>query len=121
MVGKIRQCSDKDYARCEELVNQAWSFDNTFQPKALSAVAKKIYTQGSIDESTYRSVAELDGQVVGLIFGMNEHQYRKRLHLGLRLSIVWKILRIKESKPEKKDLITVMAAHEKNRSELTIN
>lgn len=114
---EIREYIEKDYLRCEELVNQAWNFDSVFQPEALANVAKKIYTRGSVTESTYRTVAEVDGKVIGFIFGLNEHYHKQRLHLGLRVSFLWDLLTIKSSTPGKKDFISAMSEHERNRSE----
>lgn len=112
-----RKYTENDYSACEELVNRAWDFDTVFQPQKMADVAKEIYTKGAMNESTYHSVAEANGQVVGFIFGINEHTHKPKLHLGMRLNILWRILRIKKSTPCKKELLNAMAEHEKNRSE----
>ncbi len=114
----IREYAEKDYARCEDLVNRAWRFDAVFQPQKLAAIAKRIYTQGSVIESTYRTVAETQGEVVGFIFGMNEFAYQPRLHLGLKLRILWALLTLRSSTPDKRTLLRAMAEHEKNRSNI---
>ena len=114
----IRDYSESDYSRCEELVNQAWAFDSVFQPEQLADLAKIIYTRGSVSESTYRTVAVVDDLVVGFIFGLNEKLNKPRLHLGLRLSVLWRLFKIKSSTPNKNDLIKAMVAHEKNRAKL---
>lgn len=115
----IREYTEHDYAKCEELVNQAWQFDTIFQPEALAKIAKKMYTGGSVAESTYRAVAEVDGEVVGFIFGLNEYtRQRRSWHLGLRLSILWGLLTLKSSTPDKSVLLNAMAEHERNKSAL---
>jgi len=115
---QIREFAEKDYLQCEELVNQAWCFDSVFQPEALAKLAKKMYTRGSVNESTYRTVAEVDGKVVGFIFGLNQHDYKPRLNLGYRLSTLWDLLNIKSSTPSKKEVINAISVHEQNRSQL---
>ena len=111
-----RKYTDSDYALCEELVNRAWNFDTVFRPKEMSEIAKTIYTRGSLTESNYHCIAELNGQVAGFIFGLNENARKPKLHLGLKLSILWNIFRIKQSTPDKKQLLTAMTEHEKSRS-----
>lgn len=117
MACTYREFAESDYAECEALVNAAWDFDRVFQPQELADIAKKIYTRGSVVESSYRFVAEVDGQVAGFLFGVNESVHKPKRHLRLRLSILWRILRVKKSNPDKKELFAAMSEHEKNRAE----
>lgn len=115
---EIRHYTDEDYKQCSELVGRAWDFDTVFRPSEFTELAKSIYTGGAQIESTFRSVAVLDGEVIGFLFGMNRTLYKSKLHLKYRLNVLWKLYKIKNSTPAKKDLIQAMAEHEKNRSSL---
>ena len=89
-----------------------------FQPDECTELAKAIYTGGSEIESTFKSVAVANGEVIGFLFGMNRTLYKPKLHLKFRLRVLWKLYRIKSSTPTKKELIQAMVEHEKNRSTL---
>jgi len=112
---EIRDYTEKDYEQCSELVCRAWDFDSVFQPAEFTDLAKSIYTGGAQIESTFKSVAV---EVIGFIFGMNRTLYKTKLHLKFRLKVLWKIYKIKNSTPTKKELIAAMSEHEKNRSSL---
>ena len=114
----FREYEDSDYAQCEELVNQAWGFDNIFSPKALSDFAKLIYTKGSVLGSNYKIVAEDNGRVVGFIFGLNEHSSKPGKNILFRLGLLWKLIWIKGNKPDKNDLLNALQVHEKNRTDI---
>jgi len=68
----LREYRDSDYEFCEALVNEAWQFEKNFEPQELADVTKCIYTRGSVIGSNYRKVVEMNGKVVGFIFGLNE-------------------------------------------------
>ena len=115
----LREYREEDYEQCESLVNQAWGFDKIFAPKALSDLAKCIYTKGSVLGSNYRKVVEVDGKVVGFIFGLNELSTKPGRNILFRLNILWRLIRITSERPEdKKELINAIKVHEKNRTSL---
>lgn len=114
----FRDFKATDYSQCEQLVNQAWGFDKVFTPKALSDLAKHIYTKGSILSSNYRMVAEVDGKVVGFIFGLNEYSNKPERNIFFGLNILWGLMRIKGDKTDKRDLMNALKIHEKNRSSI---
>jgi len=68
-----REYQNTDYQRCEELVNKAWFFDEIFKPESFSNLTKLVYTKGSIVNSNFKQVVEIDDEVVGFIFGLNEN------------------------------------------------
>ena len=113
---EIRDYTEKDYTPCSELVCRAWNFDAVFQPSEFTALAKSIYTGGAEIESTFKSVAVQNGEVIGFIFGMNRTLYKAKLHLKFRLKVLWKIYKIKHSTPTTSELIAAMSEQEKNRS-----
>ena len=78
---EIRDYTEKDYEQCSELVCRAWDFDSVFQPAEFTDLAKSIYTGGAQIDSTFKSVAVIDGEVIGFIFGMNRTLYKTKLHL----------------------------------------
>lgn len=118
MTFKIREYEDKDYNRCADLVCRAWDFESVFQPSGFTELAKSIYTGGALIESTFKSVAVVNEEVVGFIFGINRTKHRFRLHLKFRSSVIWKAYRIKHCTPSKRDLIQALSMHESNRSAL---
>jgi len=115
---EIRDYTEEDYKQCSELVCRAWDFDSVFRPAEFTDLAKSIYTGGAQIESTFKSVAVHNGEVIGFIFGMNRTLYKMKLHLKYRLKVLWKIFKIKSSTPKKEELIAAMSEHEKVRSNL---
>ena len=63
-----------DFDACAELVGLAWNMDAVLQSAGLAALGKWIYTQGSLLDSNFNSVAISDGRVVGFLLGRNEHR-----------------------------------------------
>ncbi|MCG7922520.1 MAG: GNAT family N-acetyltransferase [Candidatus Thiodiazotropha lotti] len=113
----IRPYKPSDYEFCEALVNQAWGFDEIFEPADLSALAKIIYTKGSLVSSNYRRVVEDDGRLVGFIFGYNEFVGKPKGKLLFTLQILWRILTVRGDRPEDtKSLIQAIQEHQKNRA-----
>ncbi len=115
----LREYREEDYVQCESLVNQAWGFDKIFAPEALANLAKGMYTKGSVLGSNYRMVVEVDGKVAGFIFGFNERSRKLGLNLIYRLTMLWRLIRVKTEKPKNKnDFINAINDHEKNRNKL---
>ncbi|MCG7985667.1 MAG: GNAT family N-acetyltransferase [Candidatus Thiodiazotropha lotti] len=113
----IRPYKPSDYEFCEALVNQAWSFDEIFEHADLSALAKIIYTKGSLVSSNYRRVVEDDGRLVGFIFGYNEYVGKPKGKLLFTLQILWRLLTVRGDRPEDtKSLIQAIQEHQKNRA-----
>ncbi|MCG7874411.1 MAG: GNAT family N-acetyltransferase [Candidatus Thiodiazotropha lotti] len=113
----IRPYKPSDYEFCEALVNQAWGFDEIFEPADLSALAKIIYTKGSLVSSNYRRVVEDDGRLVGFIFGYNEFVGKPKGKLLFTLQILWRLLTVRGDRPEdKKSLFQAIQEHQKNRA-----
>jgi len=115
----LRQYRDSDYKQCEELVNQAWAFDKIFAPVELSNLAKCMYTRGSVLGSNYRMIIEINGKVAGFIFGLNERSVKPGLNILYRLTMLWKLIRVKIEKPtSKKEFLNAIKDHENNRTRL---
>ncbi|MGD8846106.1 MAG: GNAT family N-acetyltransferase [Desulfobacteraceae bacterium] len=115
----FREYRKEDYEQCEELVNQAWGFEKIFAPKALSDLAKRIYTGGSVVNSNYKIVAEVNGTVAGFIFGFNEYAKKPGKKIIFGLSILWQFIWVKSEKPkDKKELTNAINLHQKNRDKL---
>lgn len=115
----LREYRKEDYKQCESLVNEAWEFDKIFAPKELSDFAKCMYTKGSVLGSNYRMVVEVDGKVAGFIFGLNERLKRPGINMLYRLSMLWRLIRVKSEKPENKnELLNAIKVHEKNRTKV---
>ena len=114
-----RDYQDIDYNQCEELVNQAWKFDEIFAPEEFSDLAKQLYTKGSVISSNYKVVVEVDGKVAGFIFGFNERATKPGLNILYRLKTLWKLLRIKAIKPvNRSDFMNILKHHEINRNKV---
>jgi len=115
----LRDYKDSDYESCEALVNDAWKFDSNFKPQELSDVAKCMYTKGSVMGSNFRKVAEMNGKVVGFIFGLNEMSSKPKKGILFGLSILRRLLWIKKmSFKDKKQLFKAINTHEINRSKV---
>jgi len=113
-----REYKKTDYQQCEALVNKAWSFDEIFKPKSLSNLAKLLYTKGSIAGSNYKRVLEVDGKVVGFIFGLNENYKKPTKDILFHLEILFKLLFVRSISPDKKSLLNAISTHEKNKSQI---
>ena len=114
-----REYRESDYSQCEELVNQAWGFDEMFSPSSMSDLAKCIYTKGSVLGSNYRMVVEVEERIAGFIFDLNEYEKKPRKNYLFGLSILWRLIRIKSEKPEdKNDLLSAIKVHEQNRNKI---
>ncbi len=113
---EIREYRESDYSRCAALVGEAWQFDSVFKPAEFTELAKDLYTGGSLIESSFKSVAVSNGEVVGFLFGIHRVAPGTGLHLLFRLKMVWRFYRIRNASPNKNDLIKALSAHEKNRS-----
>jgi len=117
MEALFRDYENRDYEQCEALVNEAWGFDNIFSPQKFADIAKLIYTKGSVLNSNYRRVVEIDGNVAGFIFGLNKLSAKPKRNILFGLGVLWKLFRIKPDKPgDKKKFLSAISAHEKNRS-----
>jgi len=116
-VAKYREYCEADYARCEQLVDQAWSFTRHFQPAPFAALAKELYTRGALRGSNFAQVVEEDGRVVGFIFGLNENGPKIPSQFLSGLRFLWRLMRISGlSMSAKKQLLSAIAAHEKSRA-----
>lgn len=112
----FRDFRDQDYKRCQALVSEAWGFDQIFKPQKLAELAKLIYTKGALLGSSYQQVVEVDGDVVGFIFGFNETSGKSQHNFWFGISLLWKLLFIK-TRPrwEKRSFIEAFKVHELNR------
>lgn len=117
----FRKYKESDYLECEELVNRAWDFDGNLQPSEFANLAKYVYTQGSVLSSNHFEVVEIDGVVVGFIFGRNERKQKTSNSLLFGIGVFWRLLWLKFSgKKEKSKLVKALVTHEKNRSKLVL-
>lgn len=115
----LREYQETDYSECEALVNKAWRFDQLFAAQPLCDLAKCLYTKGSILSSNYRQVVEVDGQVVGFLFGLNEHGKKPGNHFMFGLKILWRFMWIKNEKPNGNlALLSALKVHEQNRTSI---
>lgn len=115
----FRQYQAADYFECEALVNKAWGFDQLFAPQTLCDLAKALYTKGALLASNYKQVVEVDGKVVGFLFGLNEYGKKPGNHLLFGLSVLWRLMWIKNEPPNgKQALLFALKVHEKNRASI---
>jgi len=118
----FRQYRDADYAACEALVSNAWDFERIFAPHALARLVAYLYTSGPLAVSNFARVVEIDGQVVGFIFGLNQNQpvpKHEMQKLSKRLAIMARLMLIRGLRfSEKTRLLKAFGAHEVNRTAL---
>ncbi len=116
MKSMLREYQCSDYESCESLVNSAWKFNSNFKPQELSNIAKCMYTKGSVIGSNFRRVIEIDGKVVGFIFGLNEMLPKPERGIWFGLNILRRILCVKGMNfRDKKKLLGAINTHEVNR------
>ncbi len=116
MSPRFREYKHSDYATCERLVSNAWGFEKNFQPQELADIAKCLYTKGSLVSSNYQQVVEVDGCVVGFIFGRNTMKPKPKGGFLFGVSILWRLLRTQHTdKQKKKKLLAAMKQHQINR------
>jgi len=112
----IREYQKSDYPACEELVNQAWKFDQIFRSLNLRKLAKKLYTEGSLVSSNFKIVAEDDYGIAGFIFGLNKNKKKPRGALLFGVKATLDLNFKKMDRAEKRKLVTAITVHSKNRS-----
>lgn len=110
---EIRHCQNSDYSRCEELVNLTWRFDKIFLSEELFQLAKELYTKGSFFSSNYHMVAEMNGKIVGFIFGYNINNKKPKGGLLFGFKSMFKLYFCVANKSERKMLIEAATAHGK--------
>jgi len=117
-----REYRESDYSFCEALVSDAWSFDSNFRPQALADIGKYLYTMGSVAGSNFRQVAEINGSVVGFIFGYNEKlplQKHRLQSLSSRFTIFLRLVFMRGFPFNKKrQFLNALSVHEINRTAL---
>jgi len=91
---RVRDYRETDYAECEQLVSDAWQFEQHFQPAALYQLARHVYTYGSVVGSNFKQVVEQNGQVVGFLFGRNEKRPLEQGCLKLLRFNLWVLKRL---------------------------
>jgi len=119
MKSTLREYECSDYEACESLVNGAWGFDANFKPQELSNIAKCMYTKGSVIGSNFRRVVEVNGKVVGFIFGLDEMSSKPKKEIWFGLNTLRRILCVKGmSFKEKKKMLGAINAHGINRAKV---
>lgn len=115
----IRNFEQRDYERCEELVNEAWHFDKIFGDANLSKAALWMYTKGGLCSGNMNLVAVDQEKVVGFLFGYNALSKTgvwEKIKLALNAIIAFNFKKM--DKIERNKFIKALADHNKNRSEV---
>jgi ribosomal protein S18 acetylase RimI-like enzyme len=119
---RLREYRDSDYGQCERLVSDAWEFEKNFPPEEMARLAGYLYTMGSVAASNFRRVVEVQGRVVGFLFGLNEEEVVPKHELQRllpKLAVLKRLFSIKGVRFKKKmDLFKAMGLHESNRAKL---
>ena len=115
----IRDYNESDYLKCEILVSNAWEFDKNFKPQGLADIAKYMYTKGSVINANFHKVVDVDGEVVGFLFGLNEKSTLPKKNVVLGLGILMRILFLKGTPfKDKTRLLKSINTHMVNRLKL---
>ncbi len=115
----LREYRETDYGACEALVNEAWEIDRIFHPRSLAELALRMYTRGSLLESNYRRVVEVDGVIAGFLFGFNEFGRNVSGNALFSMTIVGRILCLKSlAFGKKKAFLAAINSHGLNRSQV---
>lgn len=107
-----------DRKACENLVGQVWNFTSVFKNPGLRKIASLGYTVGSLEDSNYAQVVEVDRKVVGFLFGRNENKAHFKYFLFFKLTILWRLLFFNGNKSERNELLAALKTHIKNRSRI---
>ena len=114
----IRGYCGRDYKHCERLVEKAWNFDRIFPNPALRKIASLGYTKGSLEDSNYSQVVEVNGRIAGFLFGRNERKPHFKFFVWFRMQMLWRLLFFRGKRSERDALLTALNVHVDNRSEI---
>lgn len=113
----IRNFEQHDYDRCEELVNEAWHFDNIISDKNLRTTALRLYTAGGLCSGNMNLVAVNNDRIVGFLFGFNHlAKLKLRRRIKLALNAIFSFNFKKMDKIERDKFIKAVTDHNKNRN-----
>ena len=107
-----------DQKVCENLVGKVWNFTSVFKNPGLRKIASLGYTVGSLEDSNYAQVVEVDGFVVGFLFGRNGNKAHFKFFLFFKLTMLWRLVFFTGDKYERDELLAALKTHIKNRSRL---
>jgi len=113
---EFRKFRWSDYKQCEKLVERVWSFDKVFKVPELRKIASLGYTKGSLEDSNFAEVVEVDGKVVGFLFGKNDKELLFKKFIGFKLSMLWRLFWYPGQTQERDSLWAALKTHIKNRS-----
>ena len=77
-----RTIQKKDYPQVQNLICNSFGLDRYVSDARALEIIKKRYLSSSLAEQTFNCVAEIDGQVVGVIMGASKQDNHKVFHLG---------------------------------------
>jgi GNAT superfamily N-acetyltransferase len=115
----IRKFKPQDVEQCVNIVNMVWDFDIRFNPKQLSNLFKRIYTEGSLANSNFAVVVEENNAVQGFLFGKcgNKNLITTK-YSGTKgnIKFLYELFSLKGITLKRKFyFLTIIGEHEKNR------
>lgn len=98
------------------MVERVWNFNMIFTESALRQIASLAYTKGSLEESNFAQVVEINERVVGFLFGRNAKKPLFKNYFFFKLNMLWRLIWYPGQKTARDNLLTAIKTHIKNRS-----
>lgn len=89
-----RNIAKKDYPAVRSLICDAFGLQRYVSDSKVLELVNKRYLCSSLAEQTYNQVAEMDGQVIGVIMGASSHATHQASHILNALRSLWYSLQI---------------------------
>lgn len=81
---QLRPLTKADYPAAENIIRQTWHYDDICKSSVTARRLARLYLRGCLMGATYSCVAEMDGQILGLILARSDHDKMKgKLRAGL--------------------------------------
>ncbi|MBD1560040.1 GNAT family N-acetyltransferase [Vibrio sp. S9_S30] len=117
-----RRYKKSDYQACEALVRKAWGFEQHFTPRHVANSMAFFYTSGAPVACNFNLVAEVEGQVIGFIFGTNNKKLRQTIPFSYQLKSILTLVKYwlhpAASWRQKQSIMAELSTHSRNRSKL---
>lgn len=89
-----RNIRKNDYAAIKNLINSVWHFERFATNERIRKDILEIYWMNCLREQTFARVVEYQGEVVGILLGRSESEY-KRFKMSINAcAIIWRIIRL---------------------------
>lgn len=81
---KFREYRDEDEKKIEEIIRKTWKYDKFCDDK-VATLLSEIFLFSCLDNQTYTQIAELDGEVLGVIMAKDIKNHKSPLKYKFKL------------------------------------